>query len=283
MFVNTASHIGAWKTDCWQQAFDECAEIGFQGVEFHDNHFALFEDRTEELQEQLKTHSMNLSAIEYNADAIYPDRKEAILKNALPRLQFLKAMKSNLLIFNTGQREILQDKNLDFKIAFETINDLGKICTDYDCHLSVITQMDSRIWNEEDIDRLLNGVDTNIVFLGIDTAHLHQAGCQPDRIIQTYSECLKHVRLQDVYPEHEEPKEGVTFAPLCEGCIRFRSVIRALDHLRYNGWMTITLDSPHDEPAEAFETSLQQLQEWIEKKDEPEPIDPFTHGGLSFR
>jgi inosose dehydratase len=283
MLDRFSSHINTWQKDRWQQALEESAEIGFQGIELNPHHFELWQDQTEDLQEHLKKNALQLLSTEYQADVIYPDRQEAILKNIAPRLAFLKRMHANLLILYTGQRELLQDKKLDFTTATETINELGKLCLDHDCYLCVMTQFNSRICDHEDIDRLLNSVDTSAVFLGVDTAHIQRTGSQPNDIIKTYGECLKHIRLQDVYPTGEEQKEGNLYAPLGEGSIRFRPIIKSLDELHYDGWLGITLDSQADDPAEAMETSMHQLQEWIKTKDEPEPKDPFAYGGLSFR
>lgn len=282
MLNRFATHIGVWQTDRWQQAIEESAEIGFHGIEFTPDHFQLLHNQTEELQERLKTNTLQMLSVEYHADVIYPDRQESIVKNIIPRLEFLKRMHANLLILHTGQRDILQDKKLDFKIAAETINELGKLCLDHDCYLCVMTHLDSRICDEEDIDRLLNSVDTTAVFLGVDTAHIQRRGTNPNNILKTYGECLKHIRLQDVYPEGDEPKEGIHYAQLGEGCIKFRPIIKTLDELHYDGWLSIALDSQADDPPEAMESSLHQLQEWIKKKDEPEPKDPFAYGSLTF-
>ncbi len=282
-FEKIACHLAAWPDDRWEQALDESAEIGYCGVECGAECYTTLCERTEELQERFKEHSLQLSAIEYQADVIYPDRKNLIVKNAVPYLEFLKRLKSNLVIIHTGQREVLQEKKLDFKIAAETLNELGSVCLDHDCFLCVMTRQDSRIADEEDIDRLMNLVDLSAVFLGIDTAHLQAAGQNSEHIINTYGECLKHVRLQDIYPEGEEPEEGERFCALGEGGINFRPVIKALDQFRYDGWLTVALDSQVEEPAEQMETSWNTLQKWIEQKDEPEPEDPFAYGGLSFR
>ena len=283
MLDRFASHLGTWQTDRWQQALEESAEIGFHGIECGNDHFELFQDQTEELQERLKNNSLQLLSVEYRADIIYPDRQEPIVNGIIPHLEFLKRMHTNVLILNTGQREILQDKKLDFKTACETLNELGKQCLDHDCYLCVMTQFDSRICDEEDIDRMLNNVDTAAVFLGIDTAHIQRMESNPNQMIQTYGECLKHIRLQDVYPDGGEPKEGLRYAPLDEGSIKFRPIIKSLDELHYAGWLGIALDSRVDDPPEAMESSLHQLKEWIKTKNEPEPKDPFAYGGLTFR
>lgn len=282
MLDRFASHIRSWQHDRWQQALEESAEIGFQGMEYSLKQFELFQDQTEDLQERLKSNALQLISVEYRADIIYPDRREQILKNIIPRLEFLKRMHANMIILNTGQREVLQDKNLDFKIACEVLSELGKLCLDHDCYLCVMTQYDSRICDEEDIDRMLNSVDTSAVFLGVDTAHIERIGSQPNSIIKNYGECLKHIRLQDIYPDGEEPEEGMRYAPLDEGSIKFRPIIKSLDELHYDGWLGITLDSQVDDPAEAMKSSMHKLKEWIKTKDEPEPKDPFAYGALSF-
>lgn len=282
-FCKLCCHIGAWQTDRWEQAFEECSEIGFQGIEFTKPHFELLQNQFEEIQEHCKKYNFSMTGIEYHADVIYPDHKDQIIQNALPYLSFLKQLHSNLLILNAGQRCILQEKKLDFHHATETISELAKLCLDHDCYLCVLAQEDTRIMDEEDIDRLMNRVDISEVFLGVDTAHLQRSNCKPDHIIKTYGECLKHVRLQDIYPEGEEPEEGKHYGMLGDGCIPFRPIIRELDQLHYDEWLTITLESPGSDPAEQMEESYQTLQEWIKKKDEPEPVDPFAYGSLTFR
>lgn len=88
-----------------------------------------------------------------------------------------------------------------------------------------------------------------------DTAHLQAGGGDPAELISTYSDRIRYVHLKDY--------EDGDFLPLGQGQLDFSGILDALRAIRYDGWVTIELDTYEGSPGEAARISKKFLEERI--------------------
>jgi len=97
-------------------------------------------------------------------------------------------------------------------------------------------------------------LDTSVVGLCIDPAHLQVNGSDPVDVVRTYGDHVDYVHFKDA-TVGEERLHGFdrykAFAPLGEGTVDFVSLTDALLDLAYGGPVIVELDRPAIGTAEA--------------------------------
>jgi sugar phosphate isomerase/epimerase len=83
------------------------------------------------------------------------------------------------------------------------------------------------------------------VFACLDTGHLALCGSDPVQTIRDLGERCRYVHLKDIRPERVGTKHetGEKFCELGTGALDLPAVIRALEDIRYEGWIMIERDS----------------------------------------
>lgn len=247
---------------------DELAETGYQGVEGLAVLMKEFKDRTEMAQRHLDERHLALVALDGGGDFANPDRGAALLAAHLPLAEFLQRLHGDRLVVTWESRAVVQSTPLDFRTAAHTLNELGRRCQDFEVCLCLLPQTGQRIESEEEIDRILNLVDTRDVFLALDTAHLAECSAEPVRILETYGECLRHIRFKDRSPENDDP-EWPLYCPLGEGEIQFSPLIEALKRIGYQGWIGVDLEEPLPQTTE--KECAQRSRDCLEELMKEEP------------
>jgi len=131
-------------------------------------------------------------------------------------------------------RENIRDPH--YRMIGEYMNELAEefrslgLKTVFHHHLTTLAQ------NSEEIDRLYEYADKNLIGLLLDTAHLLAVGEDPARFVRKYSKSVAHTHLKDL-------GKG-KFLELGEGDVNFPEVIQALADVGFDGWLTAELDIP---------------------------------------
>jgi inosose dehydratase len=105
--------------------------------------------------------------------------------------------------------------------------------------------LDTFIETREQLDRLMDVLDTSLVGLCIDPAHLYVKLSDPVDVFTTYASVINHVHLKDCTGD-ETTLRGydryLAFAPLGTGSIDLRGIVDALLDSGYDGLVTVELD-----------------------------------------
>lgn len=155
------------------------------------------------------------------------------------------------------------------------LNKLGRIAKDQGMVLTFHHHMGTVVQTEEEIDRFMESVNPELVFLLFDSGHLSFAGIDPEKILKKYVDRVRHVHLKDlrkeVVKQSRDEKwsflKGVragTFTVPGDGDVDFAPIFRILEEADYQGWVVVEAEQ---DPAKAnpFEYALKARKYIAEK------------------
>jgi sugar phosphate isomerase/epimerase len=121
---------------------------------------------------------------------------------------------------------------------------------------------------------IFNGLDDFMPFFSnfpliefgvlLEVGHLYQAGFNLDEAIQTFNRRLLDVHVHDATGEKDFRK--ATHLPLGKGTIDFSHLIRMLNRVGYDGWLTLEIRGNEKEIIE----SRERLEDLVKQRQHPE-------------
>ena len=103
--------------------------------------------------------------------------------------------------------------------------------------------------------RFMKRVDSPMVGLNLDVGHVFCVGEDPAEVARRLGPHVRHIQIEDIAPsrEHRHLVPG-------DGAIDFGAFRRALDDIRYDGYVTVELYPYLDDPSDAARRSLAHLR-----------------------
>ena len=147
----------------------------------------------------------------------------------------------------------------EWKLLADGLNRLGKIAKDKGMALTFHHHMGTVVQTEEEIDRFMEMVDPELVYLLFDSGHLSFAGIDPEKVLRRYVSRVKHVHLKDIRKEMVERsrrerwsflkgvREGVFTVP-GDGDVDFEPIFEILNEAGYEGYVVVEAEQ---DPAKA--------------------------------
>ena len=139
----------------------------------------------------------------------------------------------------------------------EGLNRLGRMAAEEDMRLCYHHHMGTGVQTREEVDRLMNDTDPEVVHLLFDTGHLYWSGDDPLDMARGYADRIKHVHLKDIRKDVldrcmerklsflESVIEGAFTVP-GDGVIDFEPIFRTLADAGYEGWLIVEAEQdPH--------------------------------------
>ncbi len=128
------------------------------------------------------------------------------------------------------------------RLAAQALSEVGSAAAGRGVSVSIHNHADSIFETEEDLERILDMVDTRLVGLTFDTAHALKGNITDlAGAVRTFAGVLRNVHLKDM------DTQGA-FCPLGTGVAPLASVLEALGKTGYKEWLIV------DEESKAFST-----------------------------
>ena len=197
---------------------------------------------------------------------------ERTLANFDKELKFLNIMSSGDMVLaelggSSHQQPIALVPNApkfnddQWKRLGDGLNMLGEKAQAANIKMCYHHHMGTGVMTMEDVARLAEGTDPDLVSICLDTGHLHFAGGDCLEFIDLYCNRIKHVHLKNIrqgvmdlsldqgFSFKEAIEEGVFTVPGDpEGCLDFNAILGSLAKKDFNGWLVVEAEQ---DPAKA--------------------------------
>ena len=233
------------------------ALAGFTGCEIGNK----YPTDPDELNKALKLRGMTICNSWFSSFLLTKPYEE-VEKEFVAKLDFLKAVGSKVIGVSEQSYSIqgmmdqpvwegkhaMNDEEWDRLVS--GLNKLGKIAREKDMYLTFHHHMGTVVQTEEEIDRFMDSVDPNYVFLLFDSGHCTFAGIDPVKVLSKYIDRTRHIHLKDVRmemakkskEEHWSFLKGVrngVFTVPGDGDVDFAPLFDIIEKSGYEGYVLV--------------------------------------------
>ncbi|ARF67896.1 myo-inosose-2 dehydratase [Paenibacillus larvae subsp. pulvifaciens] len=286
MFATGSVKIGiapiAWTNDdmpelggenTFEQCVSEMALAGYKGTEIGNK----YPRNVSILREKLRLRNLEVASAWFSAFLTVKPLEETV-SAFIQHRDFLHEMGADVIVLSEQGHSIqgymntpvFDNKpifnNEDWKRLTSGLHTLGELAREKNMHIVYHHHMGTGVQTTEEIIRLMEGTNPDLVSLLYDTGHLVFSGEDPLEILTRYMHRIKHVHLKDVRHDiaiHvrkeklsflQAVREGVFTVP-GDGTVNFVPVFEALSAASYRGWMIVEAEQDPDK-ANPFEYAL---------------------------
>lgn len=255
------------KENTFEQCISEMALAGYAGTEVGNKYPR---NDTALLKRHLKLRNLEIASAWFSSFLTTKPYEET-QKNFIIHRDFLHEMGANVIVVSEQGHSIQGQMNtpiFDCKYVFDEqewqkladgLNKLGKLAKDKGMKIVYHHHMGTGVQTTEEIEKLMDMTDENLVYLLFDSGHLVYSGENPEYILKKYISRIKHVHLKDVRKEVVEKvkKEKLSFLKSVregaftvpgDGCIDFKPLFKMLEDANYEGWFLVEAEQ---DPAKA--------------------------------
>jgi len=270
MFDNSKVFLGiapiAWTNDdlpelgsenTFEQCVSEMALAGFTGSEVGNK----YPKDTEVLKKALNLRGISIASAWFSSFLTTKPFEETAAAFKKHR-DFLHAMGAKVIVVAEQGHSIqgIMDAPLfeskphfteqEWEKLARGLEQLGKLAQDKGMNIVYHHHMGTGVQTTEEIDKLMEMTDGNLVYLLFDTGHLTFSGENAEHVLTKYAGRIKHVHLKDVRKDVmakvkaeklsflQAVKQGVFTVP-GDGMIDFKPLFTLLGKNNYEGWFVV--------------------------------------------
>lgn len=138
-------------------------------------------------------------------------------------------------------------------VLMRNLHRAAEICRDAGFRVSIHPHAGTYLETEPEIRRMMDGLDTSLVGLCLDTGHVRFGGGDPVALARDYADVITHVHLKDCSVAvledvaasgggMEENLRAGAFVDLGEGDSAIADVVAVLEERGYAGWAVVEQD-----------------------------------------
>lgn len=256
----------------FEQCISEMALSGFSGSEIGNK----YPKDPDVLKHYLDVRDLRICNAWFSS-LLLSDGYDATIEAFIKHRDFLHALGAKV-IGASEQGNSIQGKNVSifgnkpvytdeqWELIVKGFNEMGRLAREKDMYFTVHHHMGTGVQTADEIDRLMEMTDENLVFLLFDTGHLAFAGEDAVAVLKKYVHRTKHVHLKSIRKNviAEGKAKGYSFLDCVragaftvpgDGDFDFRPVFDILSDADYEGWVVVEAEQ---DPAKAnpFEYAL---------------------------
>ncbi len=252
-----------------KQAIQDIASLGIRGIQLRANTYKDYKDKTSELKDLLKQHKLQLVMFSSGNVNIDPAEEKNQLETHINHAKFVKALggKAIQLTNNSRPKDRLPTTD-ELKRLSQLMNEVGKRAADVGIQAVYHNHMHQLGETPDEIDMILQNVDTKYVKFLLDIAHCWQGGGDPAKVARQYKDRLYALHIKDVkrpHPQKTDDPKSYQFVELGQGNMDLPAFFAAIDEIKFKGWAIIELDSVPDSSRTALQCN-QISKEYLKTK-----------------
>lgn len=272
----------------YARVLDEIAEAGYAGTELGP--YGYFPTEPQELVSELSARGLQLVASFVPIPLAHPERHQLGYQEAMKIAHLLAETNAPLIVLADEMSEAriavsgrvdetrdgMSEKQWDG--AAEILTSVSEACLELGVSAVFHHHAGTYIETPQEIERLCESVDADLLGLCLDTGHYFFGGGDPVDAVRLYGDRIRHLHLKDVrLPILEAARrDGVgflaavrrgVFCELGEGAVDLNTVIQELTAGGYAEWAIVEQDVDTRigdvNPAESARRSRQYLRDVI--------------------
>jgi inosose dehydratase len=224
-----------------------------------------------------RSYGLKISSLYANPTWIDPDLWPAERATMITIARFLKGCGAPILVAGGGPHARAgQDHTSDEYAQFaHALEEIGRDAAELGLRLAYHPHLDCFIETREQLDRLMDIVNTDYVGLCIDTAHLTVKGSDPVDAIRTYFDHVHYLHFKDAKfdPSLEGWARYLSFRELGQGDVDFPALTHVLLEQGFSGIAMIELDVSQKSAEQSCLESVEFLHDELGIELNALPID----------
>ncbi len=239
----------------FEQCIDEMALAGFEGCEVGNK----FPREPKILKSELALRNLEIASAWFSSFFTIGEWKKTV-ERFIEHRDFLYEMGARVIVVSESGRSIqgkaipLKDKpiftDVEWKRMITGLHELGNLAKKKKMEVVYHHHMGTGVQTMEEVEKLMNETDPELVSLLLDTGHVVLAGGNPVNFVKKFGKRIKHVHFKDVRENVMKKafKEGMSFLEAVkagvftvpgDGMIDFTPIIEALNQINYKGWIVV--------------------------------------------
>ncbi len=240
----------------FEQCISEMALSGFVGSEIGNK----YPKDPDVLKHYLDVRGLQICTAWFSS-LLLSDGYEATIDAFIKHRDFLHALGAKV-IGASEQGNSIQGKSVSifdnkpvytdeqWELIAKGFNEMGRLAREKDMYFTVHHHMGTGVQTAEEIDKLMEITDKNLVFLLFDTGHLSFAGEDAVAVLKKYVNRTKHVHLKSIRKAviDQGKEKGYSFLDCVraglftvpgDGDFDFKRVFDILSDANYEGWVVV--------------------------------------------
>ncbi len=274
MPIQLSYHAITWGPDTLG-AIKDISDLGFRGIECFTTVADQYADKPDLFRKILEDHGLRLVCL-YGGGKLLRETREGDINYNKRVAEFIAAVGGDRLNIGGGDRR--RDSSGcdhftpdDLKDMCDTLNAIGDACRTLGIKACYHPHIDTIGEEQENVDRIFEFTDPELIFAGPDPAHLLLGGYEPLEFFDRYFDRIAYMHMKNVPQIYNaenwravlERQRGTAvrgdaatqvvplFSELDEGQIDLRAVMKLLQERGYDGWVTTEIDSTQKESPRA--------------------------------
>ena len=255
--------LGAENT--FEQCVSEMALAGFTGSEIGNK----YPKDVETLKHKLDVRGMRICNAWFSS-LLLSEGYEATIEAFIKHRDFLHALGAKVIgaseqgnsiqgkdVSIFGEKPVYTDEQ--WELIAKGFNEMGRLAKEKGMYFTVHHHMGTGVQTEEEIDKLMEITDPDLVYLLFDTGHLSFSGEDVLGVLKKYVNRVKHVHLKSIRKDviEDAKVKGYSFLDSVragsftvpgDGDFDFTPVFDILDEAGYEGWVVVEAEQ---DPAKA--------------------------------
>lgn len=210
-------------------------------------------------------HGLRIASLFASADYVSPDIWPYERDMLQTTARFLHGCDANILVCGGGppQREEPRSQ-ADYRAFAERLEEVGRYTNNLGIRTAYHPHLDCFVENGEQLDRLMDVLDTDLVGLCIDPTHLQISGSDPVSIVSAYRDEINYIHLKDCKGDIQRLQGFDRYRSFCElgdGVVDLRGIVDILLQSGYDGIAMIELDYSDKGAEESCRQSLDYVEQ----------------------